>query len=40
MNQNLRIEIDNCDDCLELKAKGLLGICQYHLDKQMQGESE
>jgi len=40
MNQELRNEMDNCDDCLELKMNGLLGCCQYHLDKQFKGDEQ
>ena len=37
MNQNLRNEIDNCDDCLNLKQQGIIpGCCQFHIDKQFE----
>lgn len=40
MDEELRNEIDNCDACLEIKQQGLLGVCQYHLDKQFESDKK
>jgi hypothetical protein len=41
MNQDLRNEIDTCDECLSLKAnKEGIGCCQYHIDKQFEEVQE
>ena len=27
-------DMKSCDECLNIKMKGLIGCCQYHLDQQ------
>ena len=41
MNPYLRRDMNNCDECLSLKARGdIPGCCQYHLDLQMKEVEE